>query len=166
MGQRICVKEMWARGKHTGSTGGRSSPAAVPSSPWLTWAHSSEEKMENLYQDGKCSPPAVLLLPAPLLSKTTTLHQAALLVCCQDTRLLKVSVEKALLKHLFVLQSKPRRAQKQREPETLERACFSSRKISARTFEYERLWLEQRKNVQRAPEIGHRTGPVAWGFCR
>lgn len=91
------MKELWAGGQHTGNTGGRSSPAAIPSSPWHTWAHSRKGKMKNLCQDSQFSP-----LPVLLLSKTA-LHLAAQLVCCQDTWLLQVSEAKALLKHLFVL---------------------------------------------------------------
>lgn len=68
-----------------------------PSSPWHTWAHSREGKRKNLYQGSQFSP-----LPVLLFSKTT-LHLAALLVCCQDTWLLQVSVAKALLKHLVPL---------------------------------------------------------------
>lgn len=90
------MKEMWAGGQHTGNTGGRSSPAAIPSSPWHTRAHSREGKMKNLCQDSQLS-------PLPVLLSKTTLQLAAVLVCCQDTWLLKVSVAKALLKHLVPL---------------------------------------------------------------
>lgn len=57
----------------------------------------------------------------------------------------------------------PGEGQKHREPGRLERTCFSGRKISARAFEYEQLLFGQRRKVQRAPEIGYRTGPVALG---
>lgn len=38
--------------------------------------------------------------------------------------------------------------------------------ISARAFEYEQLQFGQRKNVQRAAEIGRGTRPVALGFLQ